>query len=343
MINIGIIGCGAIAIRRHAPACAAHPNVHISGFADATFERANELAQQFHSHAYTSIDDMLKDPSVHAVSICVPERFHEDVTIRCLNAGKHVLLEKPMAMNTAESENIVRAWQNSGKQLMIAYSQRFYPAHQIAKRLIQDGSIGRPLSFRTCQTNSGAEYVVVDPQPDFYDKRLASIGGVMSNVGCHRIDLIRFLFDTEILEIFAYTPTLDKHFSNGEFINLEDHAMLTMKLANGIVGTLWNSWCNYGNQDIGTRIYGDQGVIYIPNYETVFYYPRNGETQEFHIPQTEALIYGWDVVSSFIDSLSENHPTATNGYDGLACMHVLDAIRASNSTRAWVAVSSSQS
>lgn len=339
MPRVGIIGCGAIARKRQAPAVAKYPGVELAGFADVNKSMAEKMAEQYGAHSYRGMEDMLADPTVDAVCVCVPERFHVDVTIRCLEAGKDVLLEKPMAMNAEESQRIVEAWEKSQRRLMIAYSQRFYREHILAKELIQRGEIGRVFSFRTNLSNPGVEKAVYNSQSDFYDRRLESIGGVMSNVGCHRIDLIRYLFDAEIEELFACTPALDKRFSDGRLIDHEDHAMVTMKLSNGIYGTLWSSWCNYGAYEQGTVIFGDRGAIHTYEGGGVQVQRSDGGVLTYAVKHTPEDTNGWGVVDSFLDSLAKGGDTATNGYDGLACMRVLDAIERSAKERRWLSVS----
>ena len=335
MVGVGILGCGAVARKRHAPACQAHAGSEIVGFADTNVERATELATQYGTKAYLSLDAMLTDPAVNAVCVCVPERFHVDTTVRCLRAGKDVLLEKPMAMNLAESEEIARAWRESGRQLMIAFSQRFYAEHILARQLALDGEIGRIVSFRTFLSNPGAEYGVLNSGTGFYDNRLKNIGGVMLNVGCHRIDLMRYLFNAEIAEVLAYTPALDKRFSNGDLIDREDHAMVTMKLSNGIAGTMWISWCNYGGTDVDTWIFGEQGTIRTCGGKHVFLNRRDGEEIRYDLSSTQADMNGWGVVNSFLDSIAAGEKTSITGEDGLACMRVLDAIEKSHQSGSW--------
>lgn len=338
MVRIGIIGCGAIARKRHAPACMAHPQTELVGFADAFADRAHEMAAQYGCRGYETMEEMLADPSIEAVSVCVPEQFHVDVVEKCFAAGKHVLLEKPMAMDVAESERILAAWKKAGTRLMIAYSQRFYEEHILAARLLREGSLGKAISFRTYLSNPGVEYSVFGACDDFYDKRLRSIGGVMSNVGCHRIDLIRYIFDTEYDSIFAFTPALNKRFSDGKLIDLEDHAMLTLRLKNGVCGTLFTSWCNYGMPDVSTEIFCEKGVIRTYDGAGLRVYHSDGGVTEYRIKRSQQDIDGWSVVNSFLDSMAAGTQTATTGYDGINCMLVLEAIQKSNAEGRWISV-----
>ncbi|MDR2080231.1 MAG: Gfo/Idh/MocA family oxidoreductase, partial [Treponema sp.] len=220
VLNVAILGCGAIAEKRHAPVISRFKGAALYGLYGPHENRIRELACHYEAvKIFTELEPLLVDPQVKAVSICAPEKFHCELAVKSLEAGKHVLLEKPMAMTVAEAEHIIAARNHAGTLLMIAFSQRCYPQHILARRLLREGAIGQPLSFRTILSNSGVEYAVIQQNTsDFYDRNLANIGGVMLNVGCHRIDLIRFLFDSDFLRVLAYTQAMDKHFSSGKLI-----------------------------------------------------------------------------------------------------------------------------
>ena len=136
MIRIGIIGCGKIAQVRHLPEYAANPHVELAGYYDLNTQRAQEMAAQYGGKVYDSYFDLLNDPSIDAVSICVENRSHAEITTYALYAGKHVLCEKPMAVTLAECESMVAAAERNGKHLMIGHNMRFDPVHRKAKELL---------------------------------------------------------------------------------------------------------------------------------------------------------------------------------------------------------------
>lgn len=149
MIRIGIIGCGKIAQVRHLPEYAANPHVELAGYYDLNTQRAQEMAAQYGGKVYESYFDLLNDPSIDAVSICVENRSHAEITTYALYAGKHVLCEKPMAVTLAECESMVAAAERNGKHLMIGHNMRFDPVHRKAKELLDGGIIGDIITFRT--------------------------------------------------------------------------------------------------------------------------------------------------------------------------------------------------
>ena len=109
MFGIGIIGCGKIAQVRHIPEYAAHPEAKLVGFYDINQQRAAELAAKYGGRAYATVEELLAEPEIQAVSICAANFAHAELTIAALNAGKHVLCEKPMATNLADCEAMVQA------------------------------------------------------------------------------------------------------------------------------------------------------------------------------------------------------------------------------------------
>lgn len=162
MIKVGVIGCGKIAITRHLPEYASNPDAEIVGVYDFNLERAKEVAEQYQTRAYESVEEMLNDPQIEAVSVCVRNSDHSKVTVDALRAGKHVLCEKPMAVSLDECKEMVKTAEKTGKKLMIGHNQRFNRTHMKAKELIQNGAIGKVLSFKTTFGHGGPETWTID-------------------------------------------------------------------------------------------------------------------------------------------------------------------------------------
>lgn len=343
MVKVVIAGCGAIARKRHAPACIAYGKERIEiGFFDPVRQSAQSLAEQYGGMVYDRLEDVLQDREVKAVLVCTPEKYHCDTVIACLNAGKHVLCEKPMAMDLDQAVRMAQAQKESRRTLAIAFSQRHYEEYRTAKRLIKEGTIGKVLMFRTCLANSGVEHFVCGNGEDFYDRCLDNVGGVMSNVGCHRVDLISWLLDQQIEQVLAYTPTLDKHFSNGERIPKEDTAMVILKLQDGISGMLWTSWCNYGGADADTQIFGTLGSPRISSQNRIILEKSDGTGTEIVVEKAESQRLGYDVVWDFLDHLTQDKEVCADVCAGVRCMEVMDAIERSNLTGTWASAGQSR-
>ena len=167
-VKVGVIGCGSIAKYRHLPEYHTHPDVDISSVCDVVIERAQAVAQTYGVKAYTDYMDLINDKQINAVSICVPNVLHAPMAIAALQAGKHVLCEKPMATTLEEAERMNETANASGKILMIGHNQRLVPSHQKAKEMISQGKLGKIYSFRTSFGHSGPEGWSVDGKDSWF-------------------------------------------------------------------------------------------------------------------------------------------------------------------------------
>ena len=252
-MKVGIIGCGKIAQTRHLPEYAANPKVEMAGYYDFNKNRAEKIAKEYGGRAYTSVEELLADQEIEAVSVCVANNAHAEISLKALRAGKHVLCEKPMATSLEDCEAMVEAAKENNLYLMIGQNQRLIKAHQKAKELIQHGEIGKVLSFRSTFGHSGPETWSIDPGLNtwFFDKTRAAMGA-MADLGVHKTDLIQFLLDTTVVEVRAMLTTLDKKDAAGEIIGVDDNAICIYRMANGVIGTMTASWTYYGPEDNST-------------------------------------------------------------------------------------------
>ena len=264
MFGIGIIGCGKIAQVRHIPEYAENKDAKLLGFYDINKERAAALAQQYGGTAYETVEELLANPDIAAVSVCAANFAHAELTIAALNAGKHVLCEKPMAITLAECEAMVEAAKKNGKFLMIGHNQRLAKAHAVARKLIVDGLIGDIVTFRTTFGHGGPETWSVDPGLNtwFFDKTRAAMGA-MADLGIHKTDLIQFLTGQQVIRTTARVTTLDKKDANGNLISVDDNAICIYEMSGGAFGTMTASWTYYGAEDNSTVLYGTKGIMRI--------------------------------------------------------------------------------
>ena len=328
MLNIGIIGCGAISRNRHAPEYAANPDCRITGYYDVTRENALDLSKIYGGRVFESLEALLEDKSIDAVSVCTSNDSHAPVTIAALEAGKHVLCEKPMATAIEDGIKMIEAAKASGRQLMIGHNQRLSPAHLRAREILRNGELGKLISFRTTFGHGGPESWSVDKNPNiwFFKKQAAAVGA-MGDLGVHKADLIRWLIDDEIQEVKAYAMTLDKKFEDGRPIEVDDNAVCLLKSSTGILGTLTSSWTYYGDEDNSTVLYCSGGVIKLydnPEFPVVVV-KKNGEKLYYKMPgiQTNASQTSSGVIDRFVGSIKNNRPVEISGEDGLAALKII--------------------
>lgn len=332
MIRVAIIGCGKIAQVRHIPEYLENKDAEIVGYFDYNHERAEELARKFGGKAYQTLDELLADPAIEAVSVCVPNRMHAEDTIKALRAGKHVLCEKPMATTLEESEEMVRAARESGKKLMIDQNQRLTKAHVIAKKLIQDGMIGRVVTFRTTFGHGGPETWSIDPGKStwFFDKSKSGIG-VMADLGVHKTDLIQYLLGQNVVATTARLLTLDKKDASGKPISVDDNAICIYEMEGGAVGTMTASWTYYAGEDNSTIIYGTNGTMRIYSYKDPKYSIRvnlnDGSEINYAVDkiQTNDNQTTTGIIDAFIDCIEHDHKPLIDGAEVLNAMRAVFA------------------
>lgn len=340
VVRVAVIGGGAIGQRRHLPEYAANPDAQIAGIYDSNRQRAVELSERYGCRAYDSLEQLLADETVDAVSVCSPNVTHADVSIRALNSGKHVLCEKPMALNLTESSRMLAAAKSSGKKLMPGHNQRLIRAHLKARELLHSGAIGELLFFQCNFKHAGPENWSIDAGNEtwFFKKDQANFG-VMGDLGAHKIDLIRFLTDSEIKNVFTTTMTLDKRDHTGRFIELEDNAVCMFNMRNGLPGIMHFSWTNYGAEDNGSTIYGSKGVMKIfGDYaDDIVLEMRDGTQVKYTVGaiSTNAMQMKSGVIDEFIASIVEDRKPIVTGIDGHNTLAVIETAMKSAREGGW--------
>ncbi len=187
MVNWVVVGIGDIAARRVIPAIQAEPRSRLYGVVTRDLEKG----ARYNGKVWTSLAGALEDRAVDAVYIAMPVALHAPLTALALRAGKHVLCEKPMALDYTAACGMVAAARESGRLFGISYYRRFYPKVRRAAELIAAGSIGRPvMAFATTHNWFNAEG---GHRAWLLDPALAG-GGPLYDTACHRIDLFNFLF-----------------------------------------------------------------------------------------------------------------------------------------------------
>jgi len=229
MLNWIVIGIGDITKRRVIPAIQAEPRSRLYGFVS----RDPAKATSYGVKAWTTLNEALTDPQVQAVYVGTPVFLHAPQTIQSLRAGKHVLCEKPMAMNEAEARAMVQAAEESGKTFGVAYYRRCYPKVQRAKQLLEAGAIGQPvfaeLTNHMWFDGEGARNWLFDPAK--------AGGGPLFDIASHRIDVLNFLFG-QPQRVAAQLSNAVHHYA------VEDNATVMIEYASGVRGMVdvrWNS------------------------------------------------------------------------------------------------------
>lgn len=335
-LKVGVIGCGSIARRRHLLEYEANSNVEIIAVCDVVPERAEEMASQYNAKAFVDYKDLLATEGLDAVSVCLPNYLHAPVSIDALNAGYHVLCEKPMAISKEEAENMIEAAEKNDKKLMIGHNQRFVSSHQKAKELIDSGAIGKIYSLRTTFGHPGPEAWSIDGRESwFFDKEQAFIGA-LGDLGVHKSDLIRYLLG-EITEVGAFVETNAK-----EDTEIDDNAVCIVKTETGVIGTITASWAYVAGGDNSTVIYGENAILRLENdpvYSLIVQY-KNGETVNYELDKIQTNEEDGQtnthVIDHFVDAIIHDKEPLINGEEGMKSLAVILAAIESNKTKKLV-------
>ncbi len=326
-VKYGIIGCGAIAQRRHLPECHANCDSQVVAVADPSPGRADDLGKRYEAAPYTDYKEMLRSADIDAVVVCGPNSTHAPMSIEALNAGKHVLCEKPMATTREDARAMMAAAKKSGKFLMIGLNQRLMPPHVRAKDILNSGRLGKVLSFRTAFKHPGPEGWSVDAAKSWFFNKAQAFMGVTGDLGVHKADLMRWLLGEEFTEVAGMITTLDKRDGEGNLIPLDDNANLILKTSGGVIGTMILSWTNYGPEENYTVLYCQNGVLALgadPVYGIVVNY-KNGDRELHKVGEmsTNLKQVASGVIDSFTQSILTNKPPEIDGHEGYQSLDVI--------------------
>ncbi len=296
MLNWIVIGIGDISTRRVIPAIQSEPRSRLYGLVT----RDPAKAAQYNAQVWSTLDEALSDPNVHAVYIATPVFLHAPQTIRALRAGKHVLCEKPMAMNELEARSMVETAEQTGLTLGVAYYRRAYPKLLRAGQLLKAGAIGQPVVAELTSHGWFEELDASESQRNWILDPAKSGGGPLYDVASHRIDVLNFLFG-QPLKVSA-------HLSNAVLqYAVEDNATVVIEYAHGVRGIVDVRWHSKVKRD-ECRIRGTEGEMDLtPLNGPGLVYPGGRE----EIPPHANLHY--PLVENFAAAVLDKAPLLASG------------------------------
>ena len=336
-LKMGIIGVGGIAQGRHIPAYQKlEEKVELIAVHDIDVERAKEVSRRYNiPQVFENYQDLFA--AVDAVTICTPNKFHAEAAIAALEAGVHVLCEKPMAVSVEECERMIAAARKTKKLLAIAYHYRFTDAGKVAKEAVKANEIGDPLVTRV----QALRRRKVPGWGVFTNKELQG-GGSLIDYGCHFLDLALWLLDkSEPVEVMgstynrlSKTPGQINEWGsfNPETFNVDDHVSAYIKFADGASMLFECSWAANIKEDTNhLSISGSAGglnvfpfELYKPNFGTFVTSEAKAELNE------EAA--GYHQAENFVDSCLGNAELVVKPEQALMVTKVIEAIYESSET-----------
>ncbi|MBQ4159969.1 MAG: Gfo/Idh/MocA family oxidoreductase [Clostridia bacterium] len=222
-IKWGVIGCGGIAYRRTIPGMMLSENSELVAVMDTNYEAAQKVKEEFGAkYAFATVEELLKIEEIDAVYIATPVFCHKEQAMAAANAKKHILLEKPMGLSVADSQEIAEYCAKKGVKLGVGLMMRFSAYHQKMKALIADGAIGEVVSMR-------AQFTCWYPEipGSWRQDKTKSGGGALMDMGVHCIDLLQYISGLKAKKLTCFAQSQTFNYA------VDDSAALLMKMDNG--------------------------------------------------------------------------------------------------------------
>lgn len=254
-LRFGIVGCGSIG-PTHAAAVAQIGGTEVLAVADVQADRAQAMARKFGvPRVYASDVELIADPDIDVVCLCTPSGMHADGAVRALQAGKHVIVEKPMEVTRAAADRMIRAERESGRVLSIISQHRFDLASRIVKEAIDTGKLGKIILVEgTVKWWRTQQYY---DSGDWRGTWQWDGGGALMNQGVHTLDVLQWLAG-DVRRVYAQTRT-----GAHERIEVEDIAVATLEFENGAVGNFMATTAAYDGLVARIDLFGTEGSAII--------------------------------------------------------------------------------
>ena len=326
-IKFAIIGCGRIA-QRHAE------HIHLKGIlvavCDVVKDRADELAMKYAARAFYTIDELLQtDKEIDVIAICTPNGLHAEHSIKALQAGFHVICEKPMAITVNDCGRMIQAAELANKRLFAIKQNRYNPPVLAVKKLIENGKLGKLFSIQlSCFWNRNSDYY-----KDSWKGSADMDGGTLFTQFSHFIDLLYWIIG-DVKNVCAYLA----NYAHNGIIAFEDSGVIILEFTNGAIGTINYTVNSYEkNMEGSLTIFGEKGSVKIGGqylneleYQNIEGYKIEnlplGNTPNNYGTYVGSMSNHDKVYDNLIEVLQNNAAITTSSYEGLKTVEIIEKI-----------------
>jgi predicted dehydrogenase len=353
-VRVGLLGSGSVACRVHLPGLRSCPGVEVVAVASVDDDAGEKTGV---TPVYRSYQELLEQPGIDAVVIATPNHLHREMALAALAAGKHVLCEKPLALNAAEGEEMLAAALQSGRVHMTAFTYHYTPAVRYLKHLVEQGELGAIRVVRASYLMALSTHLL-----GWRSLKALAGSGVLGDIGSHLIHLVQWLAG-DITRLTARSRV----FRDDPSSDVEDWIGFLAEFAAGASGTFEVSRACPGRgtditENMGIEIYGTKGAAVFSLQDPWGLRVVSGEAgrdperllERIDVPEAFLKIagsprnvhegekrwaYRYDQAFQFIRSVRTGAAEPPSFEDGLRCQKVLDAALASSRSGEWVDVS----
>ncbi len=321
-IAVAVIGAGrAGAIHARNLAFGQVPGAHLAALAEPHAPTREQASTELRCEAaHADYRRVLDDRRIDAVVVATPSAYHCEIVVAAAAAGKHVLCEKPMAMDALQCDAMLRATRDAGVKLQIGFMRRFDPSFVVAKERVDAGEIGRVVMVRSLTHGP------TTPKPWMYD--IAKSNGPLSEVNSHDIDSVRWFSGSEFEEVYAIGANYRSPAAREEFPDFYDNVILSARLANGMQGSISGAQGVQYGYDARCEILGERGLI------TVGSLAANTVVTHTVAGSSSAVVRSWMNLfleayraedEDFVRCIIDDRQPRAGGVDGRAAVMVVNA------------------
>jgi UDP-N-acetyl-2-amino-2-deoxyglucuronate dehydrogenase len=268
-MRFAVVGCGLIGPVHAKSIAGLAPRAELALVVDRSPERAARFAEPYEAESSASVEDAFMRDDVDAVAICTPSGSHADLTVAALQAGKHVVVEKPLDVNLDAARKVAEAEQRSDRTVTVISQHRFDQSSQVVHEAVRTARLGR--------LTSGSASIAWWRSQGYYDAGSwrgtwdLDGGGALMNQGMHTIDLLVWLLG-EPVEAFGWTGCLAH-----ERIEVEDTAVAAVRFANGALGVIHGTTAAYPGLSARLQVHGERGSAVIEQDRLIYFHAASGD------------------------------------------------------------------
>ncbi len=334
-LRFAVVGCGHIGAAHARALKELEPRAELVAVVDIVAERALGLAKEHGAASFTSLEEALDDPDIDVVTLGTPSGLHADQAVAALEAGKHVIVEKPLDVTMEAAQKVLEAERRSDRTAMVVSQMRYLPASGVVRQAVESGAFGT--------LTSGSATMAWWRSQSYYDSgdwrgtwKLDG-GGALMNQGIHVIDLFRWIFGDPV-EVYAWAGRLAH-----ERIEVEDTAVAVIRFANGALGTIHGSTAAYPGVNRRIQVHGDRGSALIEEGRLTYFHAGRADAHD--IPygadgddnQVEAVLPAADQkdrfrtsharqFSDFLEAVAEGRPPLVTVTEAAKTLALIRAI-----------------
>ena len=277
----------------------------------AVFTRKPQRARAFAKkhripQVFSDMDAAITASGCDAVDVCLPNFLHHKAVMKAAEAGKHVIVEKPLALNLLEADDMIAACRHARRKLCYAEELCFAPKYERVRKLVNEGAVGKIYQMRQCEKHSG-------PHSDWFYDINRSGGGAIMDMGCHGIAWFRWMLGgrPRAVSVQAHLQTGLIHAGRTRG---EENSIVTVEFESGAVGVAENSWARHGGMDDRVEVLGTGGVVYADLFmgNAALAYSQAGYG---YAMEKAGTTKGWSF-AVFEEAFNQGYPQELNHYIG---------------------------